>query len=266
MRNLGASMPFKWLVSTTNHKGMLLAGLIVLSVTACGEPPKDEISYSKKSTLEKIVHNAINKAQGTSSDTFENISKNSWELARAIASRLKNYPAEYNKPDTLRLGESTAVQFVIKTNQDQKFEPYFKGFEGALAAATVLVAKDVSAQLTGPPDRLQITLRGDKMRTILSPDPITWVWDVKPLKPGKAQVTLEVTSYIKSGQDTEPVPVRVLQDTWFVDARGLEWAKYQIEQIAPIQAFIFGMGGAVVAVLAWFGIKGWGKSKPDFET
>jgi hypothetical protein len=103
------------------------------------------------------------------------------------------------------------------------------------------------------------------MRTILSPVPITWVWDVKPLKPGPARVTLEVTSYIKTGKDTEPVPIRVLQDTWLVEARGLEWVKYQIEQIEPIRAFIFTMVAAVVAVLAWFGIKGWG-STHDFES
>jgi len=113
---------------------------------------------------------------------------------------------------------------------------------------------------------VQITLRGDKMRTISSPVPITWIWDVKPLKPGKAQVTLEVTSYIKTGKDKEPVPIRVLQDTWQVEAHGIEWVKYQIEQIEPIQAFIVAMGGAVAGVRAWFGIKGFKKGRPDFDT
>jgi hypothetical protein len=186
-------------------------------------------------------------------------------LASAIASKLKNYPTEYNKPGTLLLGESTPVELVIKTNEKQDTAPFFKDLEGEIKKTTVLVASDMSAELTGPPDRLQITLRGDKMRTILSPVPVTWIWDVKPLKPGKAEVTLEVTSYIKSGKDKEPVPIRVLQDTWLVDARGLEWAKYQIEQIEPIQAFIVALGSMVVAVLAWFGIKGWGR-KPDFES
>jgi hypothetical protein len=95
---------------------------------------------------------------------------------------------------------------------------------------------------------------------------VTWIWDVKPLKPGKAAVTLEVTSYIKSGKDKEPVPIRVLQDIWLVDVKGLEWAKYQIEQIEPIRAFLFAMVAAVVAVLAWFGLRGWGGGKTDFET
>jgi hypothetical protein len=179
---------------------------------------------------------------------------------------MRNYPAEYNKPGTLLLGDSTPVQLVVKTNESQDTTPYFKDFAGEVTIATVMVASDVSAKLTGPPDTLQITLRGEDKRTILSPVPITWIWDVKPLKPGKANVTLEVTSYIKKGNDTEPVPIRVLQDTWVVEAHGIEWMKYQIEQIEPIRAFIVAMVAGVAAVLAWFGIKGWGKSKPDFES
>jgi hypothetical protein len=188
------------------------------------------------------------------------------ELAHAVASKMRNYPAEYNKPGTLLLGDSTPVQLVVKTNESQDTTPYFKDFAGEVTIATVMVASDVSAKLTGPPDMLQITLRGEDKRTILSPVPITWIWDVKPLKPGKANVTLEVTSYIKKGNDTEPVPFRVLQDTWVVEAHGIEWMKYQIEQIEPIRAFIVAMVAGVAAVLAWFGIKGWGKSKPDFES
>jgi hypothetical protein len=51
-----------------------------------------------------------------------------------------------------------------------------------------------------------------------------------------------------------------------VDARGFEWAKYQIEQIEPIRAFVFTMVAAVVGVLAWFGIRGWGRGHGGFES
>jgi hypothetical protein len=98
------------------------------------------------------------------------ISRDRHKLASAIAGRMKNYPAVYSRPGTLMLGESTAVQLVVKTNENQEIDPYFTDWEGELRYATVRVASDVSAQLTGPPDRLQITLRGDKMRTILSPE------------------------------------------------------------------------------------------------
>jgi hypothetical protein len=225
--------------------------------------PRDKVSVPfTNSDIETRLARALDVAGPA---TYNLDPKGSGELARAVASKMKNYPAEYNKPGALLLGDSTAVQLVVKTNEQQKTEAYFKGFEGAVAVATVLVAKDISAQLTGSSDRLKITLRGDKMRTILSPVPITWIWDVEPLKPGPAQVTLEVTSYIKTGKDTEPVPIRVLQDTWLVEARGLEWAKYQIAQIEPIQAFVLTLGTAVATVLAWFGIRGW-KRGHDFES
>lgn len=71
-------------------------------------------------------------------------------------------------------------------------------------------------------------------------------------KPGAASVTLEITSYVNIGKKTEPVPIRVLQDTWIVEAHGIEWAKYQIEQIEPIRAFLVAIAAAIVAVFAHF--------------
>jgi hypothetical protein len=78
---------------------------------------------------------------------------------------------------------------------------------------------------------------------------------------------LEVTSYISNGlKDSDAVPIRVLQDTWIVEAHGLEWARYWIDQIEPVQKYIFGIVAAVVATLAWFGFKGREKSASDFES
>jgi len=219
-------------------------------------------AWAVNADLEDLLETALNAVPHQQNDTPVR------PLAEAIASKLKDYPVEYNKPASLLLGESTPVQLVIKTSEKQDAEPLFKGLEGDVAKTTVMVANDVSAQLSGPPDRLDIKLRDEKnnMRTISSPVPITWIWDVKPLKPGEAQVTLEVTSYIKTGKDTEPVPIRVLQDTWVVEAHGIAWVRYQIAQIDPILAFVATLGTLGAGVLAWFGFKGWGKSKPDLDT
>lgn len=188
-------------------------------------------------------------------------------LAGAMIDKMASDKAEYNRPKKLWLGESTQVQLVIKTNERQSINSYFKEFEGQVIDAIVTVARDVSAEFAGPPDRLQITLRGsEKMRPSWSPEPITWIWDVKPLKPGPAYVTLEVISYIKKGGDKQPVPIRVLQDTWIVNASALEWTKYAVGEIEPIRAFVFALIAGVAGVLAWFGIKGWCKSKPDLES
>jgi hypothetical protein len=186
--------------------------------------------------------------------------------AIALAEKFRSYPAIYNKPGILSLGESEPVQFLIEIDDDgQQVVRLFEGFKGKMTKETVVAANDISAELTGPPDMLQITSRGGKMRTISSPVPVAWLWDVTPLRPGKAHVTLEVTSYIKNGKDKQPVPFRVLQDTWVIEAHGMEWAKYQIKQIEPIQAYFLGVCGTIIGALAWFGFKGWGR-KPDFET
>jgi hypothetical protein len=128
--------------------------------------------------------------------------------------------------------------------------------------ATVSVANELSAQLTGPPDRLDIKLRGDeKMRTISSPVPITWVWDVKPLKPGKTDVTLEVISYIKRDSNKVPVPIKVFQETWQVYSSWWEWLKYWALESEAIRTLL----AAVAGILARLGIDGW-RRKLDFET
>ena len=140
---------------------------------------------SANSDIEKRLANAINFeriAQTQTTGGSGGPSKQDEDLASAIASKMKNYPAEYNKPGTLHLNESTQIELVIKTNDKQDTAPLFQNLEGEVTKATVLVANDISAQLSGPPDRLQITLRGDKMRTILSPAPVTWIWDVKPIE------------------------------------------------------------------------------------
>ena len=76
---------------------------------------------------------------------------------------------------------------------------------------------------------MEITLRGDKMRTITREARVTWIWDVKPLKPGEAIVVLELFSHVKLGKDHDPVGVGVLQDTWKMEARGFEWVKLSMK-------------------------------------
>jgi hypothetical protein len=139
------------------------------------------------------------------------------------------------------------------------------GFPGTITSAKVKVAEDVSAELTGPKDMIEITLRGEPKRTITNASPVTWIWDVRPLKPGEAQITLEVFSYIKLDDEEHKQQIRVLQDTWVMKAEGLERIKYMISEIEPIQAFIFTLVSALVATLGYFGFKGLSSKKSNDE-
>jgi len=176
-------------------------------------------------------------------------------LADNLGKKLREVQGRYNKPGTLFLGSSTPIQYVIPTT-GQSVDGMFKGFPGDVTTTKVQVAENVSAYLTGPKDMIEITLRGEPMRAITNASPVSWVWDVRPLKPGQAQVTLEVFSHIKIDGEDHKAQVRVLQDTWDMKAEGLEWIKYEISQIEPVQAFLFALISGIGGTLAYFGLKG----------
>jgi hypothetical protein len=136
-------------------------------------------------------------------------------------------------------------------------------FTGDITKTKIKVANKISAELTRPPDMLQIILRGDKMRTVASTTRTTWVLDVKPLKPGEATVILQVISYIKLGKEEKPFEIRVMQEQWTVQARGLEWLKYQISEIEPVQSFMWTIAAGFVAVLGYFGFQGFRRKLDD---
>jgi hypothetical protein len=161
------------------------------------------------------------------------------QLAQSVGEELQMRPAKYNRPDTLFLGASTPVELVIQTAEQQSIEGMLKGFPGEVRETTVRMATGASAYLTGPKDMVEITLRGDPFRTVTAVAPISWIWDVRPLKPGQVQVVLELFSHVRIGADQGSAQIRVLQDTWNLEARGLEWVKYQIAEIEPISAFLF---------------------------
>jgi len=185
------------------------------------------------------------------------------EAAESIAEKLRTLPVKYNRPETLSLGESSPVELVIQTDKLQPIDELLKGFPGEIREAVVRVGPLASAYLTGPEDRVKITLRGDPLRSVTKDAPVTWVWDVRPLKPGDIQVMLEVFTQVKPGKDGGRVQMRVLQDTWTVHATPFEWTKYYVAEIEPIRAFLFAIVAGIVALLAYLGFKGWAKPSAD---
>jgi hypothetical protein len=197
------------------------------------------------------------------------LTKSNEELARFLANQMKDARAEFKRPYEMYLGESYPVQLELSTDVravTNEADTHWKGFQGELRKAQLRVSQSVSAQLAGPPDMLKITSRGEKLQSLKFIDTVYWIWDVKPLRPGKATITLEVISYIQEGKDRDPYPIRVLQDTWEINAVGLEWVKYEIAQIEPIRGFVYTVTAGVIGVLAWFGITGWKQRRPDVDS
>jgi hypothetical protein len=240
-------------------------GINVFIANATRQP--DGIYLASRVTINKsAVDRASSKETGcqiTSAGISCGGPSGSLQLADHLSKKLRELPSKYNKPGTLFLGSSIPVQFVLQTT-DKSIDEMFKGFPGDITTAKVQVAENVSAYLSGPKDMIEIALRGEPRRAITSAGPVSWVWDVRPLKPGHAQVTLEVFSHIKIDNEDHNAQIRVLQDTWVTEARGLEWVKYEISQVEPVQAFLFALISGIGGVVAYFGLKV-GKPKKSYD-
>jgi hypothetical protein len=187
-----------------------------------------------------------------------NTSAEASKLAQSFAKQLRALPAKYNRPDTLYLGSSIPIEFVIQTDPLQHIPGLLEGFPGGIKDVIVSIGNSASAYLTASKDMVDITLReGGQPRSVTTAAPVSWIWDVRPLRPGTALVVLEVFSHVNTGieQGSASAQVRVLQDTWTIEAKGLEWLKWQIAQLEPIRAFLFALGSVIAGILAFFGIR-----------
>jgi hypothetical protein len=179
------------------------------------------------------------------------------------STQLNPVDATFNRPDHLRVAKTVPVELVL--HQKPKIGDLFGGLPGPLVTKRIQVGDAVSATLTADRDMLQITPRLDNIQTFNGAN-LTWLWDVKPLKPGKTLVTLEVLSHSKQKDIEQVSKVRALQETWEITAEGLEWVKYYWNEYDWLRTAIYGTIAAVVAALGYFGFKGWGKksdASPD---
>jgi hypothetical protein len=168
--------------------------------------------------------------------------------------------AKFNQPDQLALGKVAQVELVLSVNLGQDMADLFENLEGKLTERQLQVGDEVTAILSAPKDALEIAPRFEAKRSVSSLSEISWIWDVRPLKPGKVFVTLDVLSEVK-GPDgkSNGAQYRALQESWEIQAHGLEWVKYQIASVQPIAAAIYGLAGVLTSVLAFFGIKSFRK-------
>jgi hypothetical protein len=180
-----------------------------------------------------------------------------------IVEKKARVDATFNKPDHLRLGTSHPVQLILVADPGKPANQQFVGVPGMITTKEIEVGRAVSAILTSDKEVLQITSRVDKVQTF-SGENLSWVWDVKPLKPGKTLVTLEVMSHLKPKDGPEQVSmVRALQETWLIEAEGLEWAKYYWNEYDWLRTAVYGIVTGFVAVLGYFGFKGFGKKTEE---
>lgn len=182
-----------------------------------------------------------------------------------LLEKLKDLPAVYNRPTNISLGSSTPFQLVIQTAQSQEPLTLFREMPGEPISVDIKAAQQMSARLTFPPDKLEATLRGPPKRLVTAQSPVSWIWDVKGLKPGPANVTLEIFAHLTTKDDDAGVAFRVYTDKWTVKTSPLEWIKYQIGEIEPVYKFTALALAGLGSFLAWFGLKPAGKEEKEAE-
>ncbi|MGH6967143.1 MAG: hypothetical protein ACREE0_21880, partial [Phenylobacterium sp.] len=179
----------------------------------------------------------------------------------ADADNLATRQVAYNKPKTLTYGEATPVQVVINTN-GQAMSEAFENLPGDVKTHNVLVSPEMTAELTGPADRVKIQLRSgyppwQKVNKLGNP---TWIWDVTALAPGMTRVDLAIKAKVDTGA-TETV-IRTYHDSIPVRMGVVDSIKWWIAQIDPIWKWIIGVGTVLGGALLWWRTNMSRKPKP----
>jgi hypothetical protein len=165
--------------------------------------------------------------------------------------KLATREVAYNKPETLTFGEATPVQVVINVNGETVDET-FENLPGDVKKHSLLVSPEMTAELTGPADRVKIQLRSgypawQKVTKLGNP---TWIWDVTALAPGTTRIDLAIKAKVDTGS-TETV-IRTYHDTIPVRMSAVDGIKWWIAQIDPIWKWIIGVVAALGGALVWW--------------
>lgn len=170
--------------------------------------------------------------------------------------------ATFNKPSHLKLGNTDTVQLIVHIKPIDDVSSAFQHLQGPIVSKLINVGSALSTTLTADKETLQISPRTGLIQTFNGND-VSWLWDVKPLKPGKTLVTLEVMSHTKTNGIEQVSKETALQETWQVEAEGLEWAKYYWNEYEWLRNGVYGIVAGILAILAWFGFKGFSKKTEE---
>jgi hypothetical protein len=154
-------------------------------------------------------------------------------------------------PNAMRVGERRNVQANVSINVAmetvrKRLDSRTQTFEGWLR-----VSSEMDATLNGP--GFKIDAFTPERQTIAEGFPTVWSWNVEAEQEGEQE--LEVTLYAVVGSDRQridsydqKITVSVREQTW------REWLDSLSHEVDTAKTILLALGGAVMAVLSWFGI------------
>jgi hypothetical protein len=185
------------------------------------------------------------------SDPFE-------EQELAIQQHLKSVPARFNVPDSLSYGSSKELSFVLEPQGAGTGADRLQGLPGKVVTAIVQVSPQVKALLTGPADLVEIKLRGgdDAQRKAVSLSaPVQWVWDVKAVGEGIADLQLELIAFVPNKEKDTSFQVTTFRRQIPIEISIVGRTQMFVTEISPIWAFLATVATGLAALFAYFGWK-----------
>jgi len=177
-------------------------------------------------------------------------------LNREIFSQLERADYAFNAPTNMLVSKSQAIALVINSTGSTNFDEELDALAGNPTKGNTPISLIMEAEIVGP--AFEIEPSGRQRRVLSSLNPTRWDWDVSPLRGGLHQ--LEVSLYVIATRDGESVgEEKAIADRRVitVTVSPLQRLSGFVSKIDPIFTFLIAIGGAITAILAWFGVKSW---------
>jgi hypothetical protein len=177
-------------------------------------------------------------------------------LDKSLFSQLERAEFAFNAPQEMSTAEPQTIALVIDTTGTTDFDAELLALPGVPVRGETPVSLIMEAEIIGP--AFDITPSGRQRRELSELNPTRWDWEVVPTRSGEHQ--LEVSLYVIASRDGERIgEEKALAErrVIMVTVPPLNRVTDFISKIDPILAFLVAIGGAIAAVLAWFGFKSW---------
>ena len=190
-------------------------------------------------------------------------------VAQKVLKQLSNVPAYYKAPPSIELDKSAQLKLAVASNSE-----FFRKdpdiYSSQSVVLTLSVSRKMSAQLTGPPSDVTVSLRDPEAQDLNPIRENTWTWDVTPKVLEPIKLRLQVFAWVELGDvnqmrsDSHEISIEVADIT--IPVRVTLWKRVKLyaAEIEPTWALLVSVAAGIAALLAWLGLKPRTKG-PDFS-
>jgi hypothetical protein len=155
----------------------------------------------------------------------------------------------FNQPTLLPYNQQTLIRFVIASADIEEAKGDFGDTTGAVTTTQAKVGRQVRAQLSGPPDAVEIKLVGTDTRDISGAANTTFEWYVTPKTTGTFKLTLRLLNKVYDGKDTIELEQPAVVKEFQVSVSATQRLQLLLSEINGWLALL---GSSLVALLGLF--------------